>query len=114
MKKNTKHSLIALFAVCIIAPICYKAVSDSGLNNDDNLIGNWKELGAPKSQTDTLKFDRNSVYFNGRQINKYTINNARNLSFVYGNKIIDCNLMGRDRLVCENLRHYKISFKKEK
>lgn len=110
MSKNMKNALAVFGVVCCLVPICYTVVTNSGLNNLNNLKGSWTEIGAPKYQTTTIKFDEENVYLNNKRVNTYQIDNTKELSFNYGNKKVECDLMGKSRLICENLFHYKISF----
>lgn len=110
MNKKTKNTLAILGTIMVLTPLCYMVVTNSGLNNLNNLKGTWSELGAPKHQTTLIDFDETSVYLNKKRVNTYQIDNTKELSFNYGNKKVECNLMSQSRLICKNLFHYKISF----
>lgn len=112
MSKKTKNILTLIIVILALSPLCYALIMNSGFNNKNNLIGEWVEQGVPKHSAYKVEFKEDSAYVNNKRINKYTVENTRRVSFIYGSKRIECDLMGRDRLVCKNLSHYKVSLKK--
>ena len=101
---------ITLTVVLIMSLVFFKEVE---LNKRLQYFkGDWIEYGVKKGYQTTLTISQNTVKVNGKTISTFKMSGRNNLSFKYGNRKVDCNLV-KGLLNCDNLAHYSPMFKKK-